>query len=245
MKMLLKFILCLALILFSAHSTADTKAELKRTTCSKVEEFSSLLPEPYVVDEYWEARDFDGDGKKDYMVAIRDTDRAKFEEIEDFDTLVVVDRNPRGYLLMMNKGNHFEATAYNFTCFPSENEDGGVYFAPELYIYYDDESRILVVDYNHGRYGGWGYRFRYKDGDFVLIGSSKGESMSYITEILYSEDIDYEKGVAKYRRLVNEQEFMDWEEGDEYPEPKYEECERKIGDKRLEFVRMSSQDKWD
>ena len=39
----------------------------------------------------------------------------------------------------------------NYDCFSSENEDGGVYFAPELDI--SIEKGNLYVHYGHGRYG--------------------------------------------------------------------------------------------
>ena len=56
----------------------------------------------------------------------------------------------------------------NLSCFSSENEDGGVYYAPELML--EIRKGKFYIHYGHGRYGSWGYTFRYRNGDFDLIG---------------------------------------------------------------------------
>ncbi|MFV8332131.1 hypothetical protein [Flavobacterium sp. GSP14] len=56
----------------------------------------------------------------------------------------------------------------NYGCFSSENEDGGVYFPPELSV--EIKKGNLCVHYAHGRYGFWKYTFRFKNSDFDLIG---------------------------------------------------------------------------
>jgi hypothetical protein len=56
----------------------------------------------------------------------------------------------------------------NRQCFESENEDGGVYFPPELWV--EIKKGNLYIHYGHGRYGWWEYTFRYRNSDFELIG---------------------------------------------------------------------------
>ena len=56
----------------------------------------------------------------------------------------------------------------NLDCFSSENEDGGVYFPPQLSII--TKKGILIIEYDHGRYGNWKYTFRYQEEAFKLIG---------------------------------------------------------------------------
>jgi hypothetical protein len=58
--------------------------------------------------------------------------------------------------------------AGNYACFLSGNEDGGAYFPPEPDI--KVERGKLIISYAHGRYGWWQYVFRYRNGNFELIG---------------------------------------------------------------------------
>lgn len=214
--------------------------ELAIKKCIVEESIPSLVPQGKVFGGYWAIEDFDENGLIDYMVIVRDTTLATYivdgEVVRD-----TIERNPRGYMLVMDKGTHFEATAYNDTCFASENEDGGVYFAPELHIEY--WGGVLDVQYWHGRYGSYGWKFRYKDGDFVLISKYKDESSSIITETTYSENIDYEKGVKKARTLKNEDDFMNWNESEVYPEPVYETTVSEIENDEMKFMKMS-EGKW-
>lgn len=79
-----------------------------------------------------------------------------------------VDRNRRGILVYLTNADEAVLTTKNLNCFSSENEDGGVYFPPQLSI--DIEKGKLFVHYSHGRYGYWKYTFRYQNSDFELIG---------------------------------------------------------------------------
>lgn len=79
-----------------------------------------------------------------------------------------VDRNRRGIIILFKTENGYQLTNKNFSCFSSENEDGGVYFPPELLIEFNKGN--LIIHYSHGRYGFWKYTFRYQDSNFKLIG---------------------------------------------------------------------------
>lgn len=66
--------------------------------------------------------------------------------------------------------------------FLSENEDGGVYFAPELGV--EITKGKLFIHYAHGRYGYWRYLFRLQNSDLELIGydSSSNHGPTVLTE---------------------------------------------------------------
>jgi hypothetical protein len=56
----------------------------------------------------------------------------------------------------------------NKECFSSEQEDGGGYMPPDLFV--EIKKGNLYAHYGHGRYGYWEYTFRFRNSDFELIG---------------------------------------------------------------------------
>lgn len=153
---------------------------------------SDFIPEGYVINKYeggvsaegWDEikGDLNKDGLDDIVLIIKGTDKSKVIKDENRGEL---DRNRRGIIVLLNKGNYYELASKNYNCFSSENEDGGVYFAPELSV--SIEKGNLHIDYGHGRYGSWGYTFRYQNGDMELIGydsySSRGPVPQYEVSI--------------------------------------------------------------
>lgn len=125
---------------------------------------SDFIPENYVLFEKING-DLDKDGIEDCVLIIKATDKSKFFKHKYDGEL---DRNRRGILVLLHKKNHYELVVKNDNCFSSENEDGGVYFPPELSVLI--EKGNLIVHYGHGRYGYWKYTFRFKNLDFDLIG---------------------------------------------------------------------------
>ncbi len=127
-------------------------------------EQADFLPEGYVVFEKI-IGDLNKDGTADCVLLIKGTNK---------DNIVVnrfekkVDRNRRGIIILFNENEDYELGVKNYDCFESENEDGGVYYPPELSIEIDKGN--LYVHYSHGRYGYWRYTFRYQNSDFELIG---------------------------------------------------------------------------
>lgn len=109
--------------------------------------------------------DLNKDGLKDRVLIIKKTSKDGYGK-NQFDK--VVDKNRRGIIVLFNKGDYYELALKNYDCFSSENEDGGVYFPPDLWI--EIKKGNLHINYAHGRYGGWGYTFRYQNRDFELIG---------------------------------------------------------------------------
>jgi len=112
-----------------------------------------------------ESGDLNKDGISDLVLIIKGTDKSNFVQDEYRGEL---DRNRRGIIVLLKKKGGYELAAKNVDCFSSENEDGGVYYAPELSFLIKKGN--LYVEYRHGRYGYWTYTFKYRNGDFELIG---------------------------------------------------------------------------
>jgi hypothetical protein len=109
--------------------------------------------------------DLNKDGIADLVLMIKGTDKSMFVQDEYRGQL---DRNRRGILVLFKHKDGYELASENPDCFSSENEEGGVYYAPELSL--DIRKGKLYVEYRHGRYGYWTYTFRYQNADFELIG---------------------------------------------------------------------------
>jgi hypothetical protein len=109
--------------------------------------------------------DLNQDGLSDVVLIIKATDNSKIVKDPYKGKL---DKNRRGLIIAFNRGGQYESVLVNANCFSSENEDGGVYFAPQLFL--NIERGNLYINYGHGRYGGWKYTFRYYNNNFALIG---------------------------------------------------------------------------
>lgn len=147
---------------------ADKPITEKRTP------FQSKNPEDFIPEGYVLYKeegqekikgDLNKDGLEDLVLIIKKTGKEGYGE-NQFGK--VVDKNRRGIIVLFNKGNHYQLALKNYDCFTSENEDGGVYYAPELNI--EIKNGNLLINYLHGRYGYWSYTFRHQNNDFELIG---------------------------------------------------------------------------
>lgn len=125
---------------------------------------TDFLPKGYVVYEKIMG-DLNKDNIEDCVLIIKGTDTSKIITDEYRGKL---DRNRRGIIVLFNKGGQYNLVTKNYDCFSSENEDGGVYFAPELSV--EISKGNLYFHYGHGRYGYWKYTFRFQNSDFELIG---------------------------------------------------------------------------
>lgn len=108
--------------------------------------------------------DLNKDSLQDCVLIIKGTDSTnvvtnRFEQI--------VDRNRLGIIVLFKNNNGYQIADKNYDCLSSENEDGGVYFPPELDVYIS--NNYLNIDFLHGRYGTWGYTFQYQNENFELI----------------------------------------------------------------------------
>lgn len=109
--------------------------------------------------------DLNKDGIEDCVLIIKGTDKSKIVSDRNRGNL---DRNRRGIIILLNKSNQYEISVKNYDCFFSENEDGGVYYPPELSV--NIKKGNLYIHFAHGRYGHWQYTFRYQNSNFELIG---------------------------------------------------------------------------
>ena len=194
--------------------STDSLDYLKKTQpkfCSSKDEFPKLAPKGYVYDGIICEYDFDNNGLDDYLLFIRATKRENFV-LEHFwngierDTLI--DRNPRGYLLVMNRKERFEVTSFNYECFPSANESGGdnYHYPPEIKIRprdYSDNESGLIVSYHHGQYGNWSYYFKYKDGDFIFTSYFRYEGISWTKVEVEEYTSKKDKKAIKMSQMVD------------------------------------------
>ena len=125
---------------------------------------TDFLPEGYIIVDTI-IGDLNKDGIDDWALLIKGTNKVNVV-INRFDE--EVDRNRRGLVVLFKENNSYTLALRNTDCFSSENEDGGVYFPPQLSI--EINRGNLFVKYGHGRYGHWQYTFRYQNSDFELIG---------------------------------------------------------------------------
>ena len=147
----------LIFVITTLTTTAFGQVELKQNP-------SDYLPKGYVIFEKI-VGDLNKDGIEDCVLIIKGTDTSKIITDEYRGKL---DRNRRGIIVLFNKKDHYELAVKNYNCFSSENEDGGVYFAPELSV--EIKKGNLHVHYGHGRYGYWQYTFRFQNSDLELLG---------------------------------------------------------------------------
>lgn len=125
--------------------------------------------------------DLNNDGQDDCILITKGTDSNRVVLDEYFGEM---DRNRRGIVVLFKDGNNYELVTKNDNCFSSENEDGGVYFPPELSV--EVKKGKLFVNYAHGRYGSWKYTFRHQDNDFKLIGYDQTDTQGPIMHYSYS-----------------------------------------------------------
>lgn len=109
--------------------------------------------------------DLNQDGRDDVVLIVKGTDPKQWMNNQFQER---VDRNRRGIIVLLNHQGQYQPFTQNLNAFSSENEDGGVYFPPELWI--EIKNNKLKINYAHGRYGGWGYTFRIEAQDMRLIG---------------------------------------------------------------------------
>ena len=126
--------------------------------------FQKYVPKNYAFFEAVEG-DLNKDGKNDLVLIVKATDPNAWV-VNRFDERV--DRNRRGMIVFLNANGKYQKLTQNLTIFSSENEDGGVYFAPELW--FEIKKNVLHTTYSHGRYGYWKYTFRVQENDLRLIG---------------------------------------------------------------------------
>ncbi len=164
---------------------------------------SDFIPEGYVLFAQYSG-DLNNDNLEDCILIIKDT---KDENVitNRFDK--EVDRNRRGIIVLLSKVDSYVVVVKNLDCFTSENEDGGVYYAPELWI--DIEKGNLKINYSHGRYGFWQYIFRYNKSDFELIGYESSENHGPV--VIHKTSINF----LTKKKLISENTYTNLEDDPE------------------------------
>lgn len=144
----------------SKHLQLITCFVLGIITCeAQNKPFSEFVPEGSVVFEKYNG-DLNKDGIEDCIIITKKTN-ANNIVMNDYDEKV--DRNRRGIVVLF------------------KNEEGGVYYPPELDI--ETKKGNLIVHYLHGRYGFWSYTFRYHKNDFELIGYDRSDNWGSVTQL--------------------------------------------------------------
>jgi hypothetical protein len=177
-----------------------------------VENVSELVPEDFVVfDEMY--GDLNKDGIDDYVLIIKRTDS---ENIVNDEYRGQLDRNRRGIIIALKEEGRYKQVVCNPSCFSSENEDGGVYFAPELSVYITGKG-ILMIHYSHGRYGYWEHLFRWQNNAFEMIGLTSHSNHGPVT--LSINSINF----STRRRQITTNTSDSWEVEDEKLEEAWED----------------------
>ena len=116
--------------------------------------------------------DLNQDGIPDAVLVLKATDPKAWVTENDRS----YDRNRRGMVVLMGtpKTHQYKTLVKNLSCFSSDQEDGGVYFPPELLVHI--QKGILVLNYAHGRYGYRAYKFRSEQQDLRLIGYDQSDN---------------------------------------------------------------------
>ena len=156
---------------------------------------SEFIPDGYVLFEKFSG-DLNKDDRKDYVLIIKDT---KEENVVENHFGNKVDRNRRGIVIILSQKSGYNKVLENRDCFSSENEDGGVYMPPELWI--DIKDGKLKIHYGHGRYGYWQYVFKYMNSDFNLIGYESSESHG--PKVLYKTKLDFLNKEKRFSENIN------------------------------------------
>ncbi len=157
---------------------------------------ADFLPKRFVLFDEVQG-DLNNDGMDDDILIIKGTEKGKV--IAD-ETRGKLDRNRRGIIVLLKtRDNSYKLVVENKSCFSSENEEGGTYYAPELEVY--AEKGNLFVHYAHGRYGYWMYTFQYRNSDFQLIGYDSSDNFC---PVINSEtSINFLTGKKQFRENTN------------------------------------------
>lgn len=152
---------------------------------------TDFIPPGYVL--HAEVRgDLNKDGRPDRVLVIKGTDKTRFVTDPNRGRL---DRNRRGLVIVFDRKDGPEPVLVHRDCFSSENEDGGVYFAPELDV--SVHKGVLRFHYAHGRYGYWSYDFRWQDGAFALIGHDQAEHRGPVVQQEVSVNLSTRKVLTR------------------------------------------------
>ncbi|KAA5533378.1 hypothetical protein F0919_12610 [Taibaiella lutea] len=179
------------------NNLLDKDLEKANATIEPTGPLSDFLPKGYVTFDTIYG-DLNKDGSDDCILIIKGTDKSKIVKDENRGEL---DRNRRGIIILFNKNGNYESVVKNYSCFSSENEDGGNYYAPELSVEVDKGN--LYIRYAHGRYGYWSYTFRFQNSDFELIGYDASDNFGPVVNTEVSINYLTKKKLTKENTNTN------------------------------------------
>lgn len=157
---------------------------------------TDFVPEGYALMQTLTG-DLNKDGVEDCVLIIKGTDEENKVTDEYRGDL---DLNRRGIIILFKKEGHYELALKNESCFSSEYEDGGVYFAPDLSVSLTKGN--IYLHYAHGRYGYSSYTFRYQHGDFELIGYDSAYRSTFVSDWVAFDEMSINFSTKK--KLVKE-----------------------------------------
>lgn len=140
--------------------------------------------------------DLNNDGLEDCVLVVKGTEKENIVEDEYRGSL---DRNRRGIIILLKNQTSYMQVLQNLNCFSSENEDGGVYYSPDLWLEIEDNK--LYISYAHGRYGYWKYTFRKQSNDLELIGYDSSDNHGPLIQSKIS--INFLTGKLVYDKNIN------------------------------------------
>lgn len=152
-------------------STIIEKEEIENSIVDTIpkNKVSDFIPEGYEIFEEIKG-DLNKDKVNDCVLIIKSTSKNGYVNTEKG----LINRNRRGIIVLLNENENYKIILRNTDCFSSENEDGGIYFPPELSV--NIENGNLYIHFGHGRYGYWKYTFRLKNSDMEQIGYDSSDN---------------------------------------------------------------------
>lgn len=159
---------------------------------------SDFIPEGYEIFEEMKG-DLNKDGINDCVVIIKSTSKSGYVNTEKGE----VNRNRRGIIVLLNENANYKMIIRNSGCFYSENEDGGIYFAPELSV--EIKKGNLYINFGHGRYGYTTYTFRLKNSDMELIGYDSSDNSGGTVNRFTSINFLTKKKITQQNTFENEE----------------------------------------
>ena len=180
-------------------SKVEKQGDMHQYDVADRQRITDFIPKGYKLFEKISG-DLNKDGLDDCVLIIKATRKDGFVK-NSFDK--VVDRNRRGIIILFTEKNGYKLASKNYNCFSSENEDGGNYYAPELWV--EERKGNLYLRYCHGRYGYWEYCFRYQNSDFMLIGYEVSHDRGPV--VLFKTSINFLTGVEYDDENINAYNF--------------------------------------
>lgn len=188
-----------------ASTTKVDTTEIKKeeTTISDTipkNKISDFIPKGFKLFEEIKG-DLNKDGIEDRVLIIKEVNKKNIVVDEHRGEL---DRNRRGIIVLLNENGKYKQFLKNVDCLSSENEEGGAYYAPDLFV--EIKKGNLYVHYSHGRYGYWTYTFRLKNSDFDLIGYDSSNNNGSTVNSYTSINFLTKKKIVKVNTFENEED---------------------------------------